>query len=1196
VGSTCSISETDSAGAGSISIVPDEITVGDPNGPSEVVVENTYPVGALELRKAVNDFGTGAIPPGTDYELRVECFFPGDFPGSPGDPIPGYAPLDVIVKSGFLGNPGPPVRIGEGGLPNGNGLPVGSSCDVSEVDPQGASQVTIEPAQPVTITDDLQDPVEVVATNVYPVGNGEVVKVTTGPLAGQLAPPGTQFTVAITCNYPASFPPGVAGQPVPGYTMVDPTIVVIEAGPPDVPGTPAPFGPLPIGTTCEFEELETNGASSVTITPDPYTIDSTTTPATATVTNAYEDAGLFITKTVDGPGGGLVPPSLEYTIRVVCRLTQGGEIYLNEPYQISVGSSAVSPGPVEISGLLEGSWCEVTEEESYGADVTITPTGEFQLVSNTDPVVVEVNVNNSFPEGALEITKEVTGELDNLVPDGTEYRIGVNCSIAGVRLVGFPRVIVLTTPDDLTETITGLPVGAVCFATESDTNGAVSPPTFTPPYTPGPNDPPDPFRSGDVTITDNVQAPVSITVENEYPGATGLIAKVVDGPQGGLVPPNTSFNMEVTCSYPANHPAAPGIVPGFDQEPFVLLSGLTPGQPGPAVEIGPVPPGSSCEFTETNNNDASAVTIEPNPLIVTTVDEPFVTATVTNTFSDGGLTLTKVIDGDGAEFIPPDTVYPVRVTCSFNNDPVLDETVELTAGVPETIEPLAIGTECTIVETDAKGADVVTINPPSPVTITAGTATVEVTITNTYFGGQFDIVKIVDGDLAELIAPGTEFGIEVTCSYPAPPYPVQGEIPGFDPLMTTIEAGSPGQEGPPTTIGPVPSGSSCTIAETDNNASSVSIVPDTVVVPNEGQTSVRVLVSNTFDSAALRVLKVLDGPGAGDVPPETQFTARVVCTPPSGSPATGFDEVVTFGVDDPAIVAGQAPGSSCTVTELETNGATEVTYSPAQTVVLDGESPISVDVTVTNTIGLGSLVVDKALAGDGSDFVPDSTVFLASVDCTIDGRRLEGFPQELELDAPNGSDTVTDIPIGSSCTVTETEPHGAQDVTISPAQPITITGTEAVEVLITNTFDTGSLVINKEITGPGALLARGPFLFTLECTFLGQLMDPQPSVPEITFPSLSTTVDGIPLGANCTVREVPPFGGAVGPPTITPSNVVIQDGGAVAFTVTNLFGLPNPLPDTGSNNPIRLAVIAAAILALGAALALGSQRGRTRRA
>ena len=139
-------------------------------------------------------------------------------------------------------------------------------------------------------------------------------------------------------------------------------------------------------------------------------------------------------------------------------------------------------------------------------------------------------------------------------------------------------------------------------------------------------------------------------------------------------------------------------------------------------------------------------------------------------------------------------------------------------------------------------------------------------------------------------------------------------------------------------------------------------------------------------------------------------------------------------------------------------------------------------------------------------------------------------------------------------------------------------------------------MVNKEITGPGVLFAKGPFLFTLECTFLGQPLNPQPTVPQINLPSLSTTVDGIPIGSSCTVREVPPYGGALGPPEVVPSSVVIDGETDVSFTVINTFGIPNPLPNTGSNNPIQLAAIAAAILAIGAALAMSSHRRRTRAA
>ncbi len=477
VGSTCTITESDQQGAGSVVITPDTITVGEQGGPTLVTVENSYPVGALLLRKAVDDGGEGFIPPGTPYTVNVDCTYPAGYPAQ-GD-IPGFSPLSVVLLSGVAGGPGLPVRVGEGGLPNGNGgLPVGAECTISEPDPEGADDVVITPDPTATVTDDLQDPVEVLVTNVYDLGNGEIVKVTTGPLAGELIPAGTPFTVEATCSYPSDFPGGLGGNPIPGFNPLELEII---AGPPDQAGPPTPFGPLPLGTPCTFVETGSNGASTITIEPDNYTIDSTTVPATATVTNAYEEAGLLISKIINGPGAPLVPPGVQFPVRVVCTWNgPSGPDGIDVTVPISAGS------PVEISGILVGATCEVTETDSLGADVSINPSGEFVVEGATDPVLVDVTITNTFAVGELTITKDVTGELADLVPDGTEYLIVVSCSLGGVRLPGYPTDVVLTTPNGLSETITGLPVGAECFASETDTNGAVSPPTFVPPYVPRP--------------------------------------------------------------------------------------------------------------------------------------------------------------------------------------------------------------------------------------------------------------------------------------------------------------------------------------------------------------------------------------------------------------------------------------------------------------------------------------------------------------------------------------------------------------------------------------------------------------------------------------------------------------------------------------------------------------------------------------
>ena len=87
-------------------------------------------------------------------------------------------------------------------------------------------------------------------TNTYPVGSGQVVKITDGPLAPQYAPEGSAFEVAVTCTYPAGFPDS---GPIPGY---DPLLLPIAAGPPGQAGTPAPFGPVPIGSECTVVEID----------------------------------------------------------------------------------------------------------------------------------------------------------------------------------------------------------------------------------------------------------------------------------------------------------------------------------------------------------------------------------------------------------------------------------------------------------------------------------------------------------------------------------------------------------------------------------------------------------------------------------------------------------------------------------------------------------------------------------------------------------------------------------------------------------------------------------------------------------------------------------------------------------------------------------------------------------------------------
>ena len=736
---------------------------------------------------------------------------------------------------------------------------------MSEPDPQGAGTVEITPGQPVTVTDDLDDPVEVVVTNTYPVGSGEVVKVADGPLAPEYAPAGSQFLVAVTCSYPADFP--VSGQ-IPGF---NPAILPIEAGDPGQPGTPTPFGAVPVGSECTVVEVDDGGATEVEVAPpQPITIDSAEVPVTVTVTNTFEPAGVRILKVVEGPGGDPVPPDLVYIARLTCVFDgpNGVETVYDDAVEFGVGDTTVIPGPGAVTGLPVGAVCELTEIETHGASATIDPAGPFVL-EGPDPVSVEVTVTNSFAPGELTVEKIVDGVGAALVPDGTTYSVSVWCELSGSRLEGFPVELTLTTPDQLSTTLTGLPVGSQCYATEADTNGATSPPTFDPPGT-------EDFQSGVVTIVEQPQDPIAISVTNTYPGAGGEIVKVVDGPQSGRAPEGTEFPVEVSCRLPADHPSAPGPVPGFDPLALTIEAGPA-GQPGPSVSFGPVPVGSTCEVVETDAGGASSVVITPGQPVTIGDEQTPVEITVTNTYDEGGLTVSKVVDGPAAGLVPGDTVYTVRVTCTFDGQTVYDQELPFGVGAPASVPGLPIGAECSISETDSQGAWTVVIDPADAITIVSGDTGVAVTVTNTYPAGGAEFVKIVDGQLAGLAPEGTEFEVTVECSYPDG-FPDSGPIPGYDPALVTVEAGPPGVAGTPASIGPLPVGAKCSVGESDSNgASMVEISPDSFVVEQPDQT-VEVTVTNTYDPAALRVLKVVDGPGSPLIPADTVFTAQVTCT------------------------------------------------------------------------------------------------------------------------------------------------------------------------------------------------------------------------------------------------------------------------------------------------------------------------------
>lgn len=217
------------------------------------------------------------------------------------------------------------------------------------------------------------------------------------------------------------------------------------------------------------------------------------------------------------------------------------------------------------------------------------------------------------------------------------------------------------------------------------------------------------------------------------------------------------------------------------------------------------------------------------------------------------------------------------------------------------------------------------------------------------------------------------------------------------------------------------------------------------------------------------------------------------------------------------------------------------------------------DTAVVEVIPYGSAEIEKVVEGDGAAYATHPFTF--SVQCHYEPLDLDVFDGTVTITPPDTSVLIPNLPVGTECTIEELPPYGGAvgPASVSP-NPVTVPDSDTpVTVTATNTFSTGDLDIHKVVTGDAADEATDPFIFDIACTFVGEDLDPQPGAVTITPPLMSATVAGLPTGAECTIEERAPYGGADGPATIDPGSVVIGDGEAVTVTATNTF-TPEPVP------------------------------------
>ncbi|RWZ68291.1 DUF11 domain-containing protein [Labedella populi] len=329
----------------------------------------------------------------------------------------------------------------------------------------------------------------------------------------------------------------------------------------------------------------------------------------------------------------------------------------------------------------------------------------------------------------------------------------------------------------------------------------------------------------------------------------------------------------------------------------------------------------------------------------------------------------------------------------------------------------------------------------------------------------------------------------------------------------------------------------------------------------------------TLLGGPLEIEKVVDGPGSGYAP--DSFRVDVSCVVGGAAVDMGTNAEVTLDESGSYRhrIDGIPLGADCTVEEdgeVGEFGESARVGSPSAVSILqsqgeDGAVPAGQAVTITNVYELGGISITKAV--DTAATVGSFGPFGVTVECVTalgDPVALDPSDSEFVLEA-GATRTITDaIPLGSRCTVSETNAGGADATTMSGGTVVdggdgsavlTVDG-EADGVLITNTFAAGTLSVLKTVLGDGAAdYGDGPFAASVSCNYGGEVVYSIDDLPLV--PDEAVRVDAVlPVGTVCDVAEVATGGATEHEESAAVVITGPADGetvGAVTAVITNAF-------------------------------------------
>ena len=604
-----------------------------------------------------------------------------------------------------------------------------------------------------------------------------------------------------------------------------------------------------------------------------------------------------VTKTVVGPEAAAGARDKDFAFTYTCSDGQSGQV------------SAKGDGAATQAGATfpQGTTCTVKEDaESARLDgYTLTAPAE-QTVTVKDPAepIATAAFTNSYTRdtGAFSIAKSVQGGPQGAANGSYSFTYTCDGGVQGT----------LTVPGDGTAVSSPqIPTGVSCALAEDTAAAAKSGYSVT-----------SSLSQDTVTITKDQT--VAVTAANTYTRDTGTFS-VTKSAKGDYAP---QAGEAVKVGYTCNDPEA-------------TQGTLDVPMDGTAVSGPALPTGTMCTLSEdatSAQREGYAVSTAYSATTATIVKDQVAEVSVTNTYTrqTGGFSVSKTVEGDGAQLAPAEFTFEYTCTDKVTGKASSPRQVMVKAGETAHVGDVPTGS-CTLTEKDAsaKGTSLSTTLAVGGEPVRDGKATfdvlggdataVSVSAVNTYTldRGTFTVSKKVEGDSAETHK-NAAFTFEYSCSSD-----IEGEVSGE---LTARGDGA-------TASGPaLPVGATCSVSE---KTSSAQVNGYDVKTPEAQSATITekdaaLSFTNTYtrQTGSFSVLKTVTGAQAGD----KQFAFSYTCT-------DGTEGTLKAKADGEAVAGPRVPtGTQCTVTENSQSAAIDgytLAAPQAQTVTVSEKDQVA---------------------------------------------------------------------------------------------------------------------------------------------------------------------------------------------------------------------------------------------------------------